>query len=231
MTDHRTTQDRSTDRVLLRAGLIAGPLFTAVLLVQLAVRPGFDISHHPLSLLALGDAGWVQVTNFVVAGLLSLAFAVGVRRAIRGERAGTWGPVLLGSYGAGLVVAGVFTADPALGFPPGTPDRIPDTFSTHGMIHAFAPPMAFTALIAACLVFARRYRAEGASRWAAYSVVTAVFALVLVVPVPPEGASLRLAVAVVLGWAWVTSLATRLLAAERQPGGSAERRAVRVVSP
>ena len=217
MTSHAVADDRATTRTLLAAGLVAGPLFTAVLLVQLAVREGFDITHHPLSLLALGDLGWVQVANFVAAGLLALGFAVGVRRVIRPGRAQTWGPRLLGVYGAGLVLAGVFTADPALGFPPGTPDRIPDTMTLHGTIHAIMPPVGFTALIAACLVFARRFREERATAWAAYSVVTAIVALLLVVPVPPDGASALLAAGIVVGWVWVTALAARLLTAGPGP--------------
>jgi hypothetical membrane protein len=187
---------------------VAGPLFTAVLLVQLRCE-GLDIGHHPLSLLALGDAGWVQVANFVGCGLLALAFAAGVRRAIRPGRASTWGPILLGIYGAGLVAAGVFTADPALGFPPGTPDRIPDTFTFHGTVHAVMPPTAFTALIVACFVFARRFRGEGANAWAAYSMVTAVVALLLVIPVPQDGYSVRLATGIVIAWAWVAAVAAR----------------------
>lgn len=221
MTSTALAADRTTTRAL-SAGLVAGPLFTILLLVQFAVRDGFDITHHPLSLLALGDAGWIQVFNFVASGLLTIAFALGVRRAIYPGHTATWGPILLAVYGLGLVVAGIFTADPALGFPPGTPDRIPDTFTVHGTIHAFAPPIAFTALIVACLVFARRFRSERATAWVGYSMATAIIALVLVVQVPPDGASLRLAAGAVIGWVWVTALATRLLSARRHAG---ERRA------
>ena len=35
------------------------------------------------SSLALGDWGWTQIATFVVAGLLTLAFATGLRRAFR----------------------------------------------------------------------------------------------------------------------------------------------------
>src|SRR5688572_24191179 len=171
-------------RRLLTAGFLAGPLFTVVLVAQLGLRDGFDIRRHPISLLALGDGGWVQIANFIVAGVLTIAFAVGVRRSLRGGRASSWGPVLLALHGAGLVVAGISTADPALGFPPGTPDGIPGSFTFHGTVHAIAPPVAFTALIGACLVFARRFRVVGANRWARYSIITGVTALLLVAPVP-----------------------------------------------
>jgi hypothetical protein len=144
-----------------------------------------------------------------------------VRRVLRSGRGARWAPILLGIYGAGLVAGGIFVADPALGFPPGTPDGIPSTFSWHGMLHAIAPPLSFLALIAACFVMARRFATEGNRGWAVYSVVTGVAAFVLSAPIPPEGASLRLAVAIAIGAAWVSALAIRLLGAERASERSA----------
>jgi len=139
--------------VLLACGVVAGPLFIVVALLQVLTRDGFDLSRHPLSLLSLGDLGWVQISNFVVSGLLSVAFAVGLRWVLHPGRAGTWGPLLVGAYGVGLIMGGVFVADPALGFPPGTPQGVPDQLSWHAVLHAIAPPMAFLSLIVACLVF------------------------------------------------------------------------------
>ena len=49
---------------LLACGIAAGPLFLTVGLTQAFLRDGFDLSRHPLSLLSLGDLGWVQIANF-----------------------------------------------------------------------------------------------------------------------------------------------------------------------
>lgn len=225
--EERRVRPLATTQRLLLAGTVAGPLFATVLLAQLAVREGFDLTRHPISMLALGEGGWVQVLNFVAAGVLSLAFAAGVRRMYRGGPGGTWGPALLAIYGTGLVVAGIFTADPGLGFPPGAPDGIPATLTFHGTVHAIAPPVAFSALIAACFVLARRFRVEGAGRWRRASIATGVAAFVLVVPVPPDGASLRLAAGILLGMAWVAAVGLRLAGrldsrgAEPEPGPAA----------
>src|SRR6266702_7879279 len=108
-------------RALLICGLIAGPFYIVVGLIQALTRPGFDLLRHDLSLLANGDLGWIQVTNLVLTGLLVGAFAIGMRRALSAGLGRTWGPILLGVYGLGLIGAGFFTADPAFGFPPGTP--------------------------------------------------------------------------------------------------------------
>jgi uncharacterized protein DUF998 len=79
--------DGATRRLLI-CGVLAGPFFVAVAGVQVATRDGFDLARHLLSLLSLGDLGWIQIGNFVVSGLLSIAFAVGMRRALHPGRAG-----------------------------------------------------------------------------------------------------------------------------------------------
>ena len=61
---------------LLACGIVAGPLFLAVWLVQALTRDGFDPGRHPISLLSLGGAGWIQILNFVTAGVLYVATAV-----------------------------------------------------------------------------------------------------------------------------------------------------------
>jgi hypothetical protein len=198
-------------RTLLTFGVLAGPLFTLVALVQVLTRDGFDLSRHPLSLLSLGDLGWIQITNFVVSGLLAVGFAVGLRRVLRGGRGATWGPRLLALYGVGLVAGGVFVADPALGFPPGTPDGIPDQFSWHAILHAIAPPLAFLSLIVACFMFVRRFAGFGQRGWAAYSAATSVACLALGAWPGQDGLSVRLAIAQVIAWAWVFVLAAWLL--------------------
>jgi hypothetical protein len=72
---------------LLACGAIAGPLFVLVFLVEGATRANYDPLRLPVSSLELGPHGWTQSANFVVAGLLTLAFAVGLRRAFGPPRA------------------------------------------------------------------------------------------------------------------------------------------------
>jgi len=206
-----TTSATTTDltRTLLGAGIVAGPLFVGVAAVQALTRTGFDLRRHPLSLLSLGEYGWIQVTNFIVAGVFSLLFAVGVARCLSTGPGSTWAPRLLALFGAGLVIGGIFTADPALGFPPGAPAGYPVRLSVHGMIHAFAPPLAFLSIIAACLIIARRFAAEGVRRTAVLTRVIAVACFVLGIPVGP-GFSVRLFLAVALAFAWIAGYAIYL---------------------
>jgi len=216
------TKGTKGTRALLACGVVAGPLFIVVGLTQMLSRDGFDPTRHPLSLLSLGDLGWIQITNFVVAGLLFVASAVGMRRVLHPGRGGTWGPLLIGVYGAGLIAGGVFVADPALGFPPGTPAGTPDQLSWHGALHAVAPVLASLALIMACLVFARRFAANRQRGWAAYCLAVAVIDLA---PGPFSNHDwfyVGLGVAVALGLGWASVMAAHLLTELPDTTGEAE---------
>lgn len=200
-------------RALLGCGVVAGPLHIVVGFIQAFSRPGFDLKRHPLSLLSLGDLGWIQIANFVVTGLLFVASAVGMRRVLRSGPGARWGPWLIGIFGLGLVAGGVFVADPAFGFPPGTPEGAPDKLSWHGMLHAVAPIVGFNALIAACFVFARRFAAFGQSGWALYSAATGVAVLALSIwpNLTRPMNFLPLWAAMVIGFGWPSVIAARLL--------------------
>jgi hypothetical protein len=200
-------------KTLLAYGVIAGPIYVLVSLAQALTRDGFEFNRHPWSALANGAFGWIHVTNLVGTGLMTLAFAVGLRRALRPGRAAIWGPRLVGAYGASLVAAGAFRADPAMGFPPGTPDGAA-VVSWHGTLHFIFGAIGFTCLIAACLVIARRFAAERRSRWVAFSRFTGVLVLVGFVALAAGGGSawslLAFTAAVVLAAVWLSAVATHL---------------------
>ena len=118
--------------------------------------------------------------------------------------------MLFGLYGVGLVLGGAFTADPALGFPIGTPDGYPTEWTFHGGVHAFAAPLAFLALVAVTWVVARRLAWEGLRAAATWSRVIGVACLLLCLPFGPA-MSVRLFVGVALGFAWITAYGISLL--------------------
>jgi hypothetical membrane protein len=212
-----TAPSRTSVNTLLTCGIVAGPLYVAVVAIQMLTRDGYDITRHAASLLSNGELGWIQITNFVVTGLLTIAAAIGMRQALRAERGGrgsTWGPRLIGAYGVSLIGAGMFVADPAFGFPAGTPAGAPTTISWHGALHFIVGGVGFLALIAACFVFARRFSAVGQRGWAVFSVLTGVVFFAAFAGIASGASSLTIpfAVAVVLAWAWVSALAARLRA-------------------
>jgi hypothetical protein len=114
-----TTQKTTSTQLLLWAGVVAGPTFVVTAGVQALTRTGFSLSHQPLSMLSLGDLGWIQISNFLLAGLFSLAFAAGVRRRLATGPGHTWAPALLAVFGVGLLIGGAFVPDAALAYRPG----------------------------------------------------------------------------------------------------------------
>lgn len=198
---------------LLGYGVLAGPLYMAVVLVQALTRDGYDLTRHDASLLANGGLGWIQITNFFVTGAMTIAAAVGMRRAMAAGPGAKWGPRLVAAYGIGLLAAGVFNADPSLGFPPGTPSGRGDV-SWHGILHLVSASIGFACLIAACFVLARRFADDGRGGWARYSRSTGVLFTGGFLAIA-SGSTSRLVVllftiAVVLGWSWITATSRHL---------------------
>ncbi len=68
------TKAEQITRSLLGYGVVAGPLYVGVSLVQALTREGFDLSRHQWSLLANGSAGWIQILNFGLTGAALVAF-------------------------------------------------------------------------------------------------------------------------------------------------------------
>jgi hypothetical protein len=165
-------------RVLLAGSVISAPLFAVVSLTQAFTREGFDLIRHPLSMLSTGDLGWLQMANFLISGVLTVAGAIGLRRVMRGTPGGTWAPRLILVNGVAMVAAAFFVMDPGDGFPVGTAAGQPTAMSWHGLMHMVAGSIGFTALIVACFVLGRHFSRTGRPGFAAASRLSGlIFAL------------------------------------------------------
>ena len=204
-------------RTLLICGVVAGALSPIVVTLQALTREGFNLANHPLSMLSLGDLGWIQITNFIVSGFLFIAFAVGLRRMLKSGRSGSWGPLLVAFYGVILVAAGIFTVDPMLGFPPGTPNGLPATLSWHAQLHNVTFLLAFLGPIIAQFVFARRFTSAKQWGFGLYCIATGVASPVLIVlsQMTPALMGYILFGTGIMVDLWVVLLAVRLLAEHR----------------
>jgi hypothetical protein len=207
-----TSTSSVTTRSLLACGAVAAPLWAAVSLAQAATRAGFDLTRHPLSVLSNGSLGWLQITNFLVAGALTMAGAVGLRRALRGTPGGTWAPRLVFVNGLGMAAAGVLVMDPADGFPPGTPAGMPATMSWHSYGHMISGTVAFSTLIAACYVLGRHFSRTGHRGHAIASRVAGTVFLVGDGWAMGGGTagSVTLGVGAITAMLWVSAVAARL---------------------
>jgi len=200
-------------KLLLACGAIGSLLNFIVLLILGATRPGYNAWLIPDSSLELGEGGWIQIANYLVSGVLLLAFAIGLRRVLRTGRGSTWGPILLGLFGLSFIGIGIFVTDPVLGYPPGASS----TATVPGTLHNLLGQLQFISLAAVCFVLARRDAADPARRgWAWYSVATGLLVAVLfvltgVAEALGGPAGLTQGICLMVGWSWIALLAIRLM--------------------
>ena len=212
--DRSVSRPASRSRVLLACGVAAGPLYVGVGALEMAFRPGFDPLRHDLSLMANGDFGWIHTSLLILSGLLMVAAAFGMRSAMRTGPASAWGPPLIALYGLGLIGAGIFAADPAFGFPPGTAAD-EHSVSVHGLLHLVTGAIGFLGLIAGCFVIARRFSWQRQRGWVTFSRITGVAfaaAFIGIASGSQQGGIvsaivvLAFTAAVVLAWTWLSLL-------------------------
>lgn len=190
-------------RSLLGWGVVAGPFYLVVSLLLALTRPGFDLGSHALSLLTLGEHGWMQRMNLIFSGLMVLAAAYGILRLLRSGRGLAIG-VLTGVYGLGLVVSGIFPPDPVTGFPPG---ETGGTVSTSGLLHLLAGGLGFVGLAAAAAAYALWAGGRGETGRRTISLVAAaviLFGFLSGAALAQSGTGVALLwIAVLAGWAWL----------------------------
>jgi hypothetical membrane protein len=194
-----TTPTRHRTRLTCLA--VAGPLWTVVSLAQAATREGFDLTRHPLSALSTGTLGWLQIANFVVAGVLTVIGASGLRQSLTSR----WAPRLVLAAGVGQIAAGILPMDPVT-----TP--APATMSWHGIGHMIAGSVTFISLIAACYVLGRHFTRANQRQDATLSHVAGT-ALLLGYGWAVTGgpaASLTIAVGAITALLWISAVAIRL---------------------
>jgi hypothetical membrane protein len=151
-----------------RAGIVGPVLFTATYMAQeFFRRDEYSPISEPVSALEAGPNGWVQQANFVVFGLLTLAFAVGLHRGIRPTRAGIVGPALFFVSGIGLVLAAVFPLEE---------DAAGVTYDPGG--HFVAGVMFFGTSAAALITVSRRLARD--PRWQGLAIYVRVCGLLAV---------------------------------------------------
>lgn len=199
-------------RLLLFGGIVAAPLFVALWALQAFTREGFRPTFHPLSLLALGDGGWVQIVSFVLTGLLLVGAGIGLRRAWGAAgRLATWIAVLVSLMGAGLVIAGVFVTDAGAGFPAGAPEGAPE-MTWHGAVHEVGFVLTQLAFVVAAILLAIRFGRTGQRGWMLVSILALGAAVGVAALGSPDTMAIRLVIssAIELGFiAAVAGLALR----------------------
>ena len=206
---------RPADQRMLVAGQLAGVLFCAVATYGVMTRPGFDLQRHAVSNLSLGEGGWTMVAAFILSGLMTMLCALGLSRIVRDGPGRRALPILIGLYGLGLVVAGIFPPPACCGFPAGTPDDQLPVMTPSAIMHSIAFMVAFGSLIIACFVAALRFKGP-----AALPSLAAGIGMPLLVGLGMIGAmapGVAFFAAAIIGWVWLAIVVMQLAGQSVQP--------------
>ena len=176
---------RSAIAALAVAG-IAGPIiFAVVALVQSVLRQDHSLVENPISALAAGTSGWVQNVNFLLFGLLMIAYAIGLHLGVRPGRWSVVGFAFLVLSGIGLMWGGAFPVTDSTG-----------AFDESRVLHIPGFIMTFLGGGIGLIAMSRRMARD--PRWksvATYALVTGIAMLVLILVggglVRPPGAPLH----------------------------------------
>lgn len=134
------------------AGMLGPLLFVKIFLVEGWLRPGYQPLKMYVSELSLGERGWIQITNFIVFGVLFLLFSRGVAAEFPTGTASRGGPILLTITAICYLLSGPFVMDPA-----NTPR---DQMTIPGVLHGILGGIVFTLMPIICFVFLRRFRED-----------------------------------------------------------------------
>jgi hypothetical protein len=196
--------------ILLLIGIAATVMFAAVVLIEGALRRGYDPIYHTGSELELGERGWIQRVNFFVMGAGMFAYAAGIERILDS----TIGAALLMFFGFGMIVAGVCPPDAVRGYPPGA-STDPRAKPTRKALvhHVVSGPIAFFSIFGACLGLAGRVQGG----WQLYTLLTAAlgFAMTLWTAIAFQKNAANTGLVqrglLLVYWSWIVALGIHLV--------------------
>ena len=215
-----TSRQEARRLELLAAVAIVGQVFFTAIAWLLPFFSEYTLIGDNISELALGSYVYLQTAAFLAAGVGSLALAVGVRRTTSGSWGSRVGSSLIGLYGVGAILVGIFPTDRI--------DAAADLLSltTVGTVHIVVSALAFVLGIVGMFVLSRTFKRD--ARWRGlwpWSLVLALATLIgffLQNEGPWVGLTQRIFVGTITLWLvlvafWLRSIA-KGASAEQSPG-------------
>jgi hypothetical protein len=175
MRDPRSTSSlevptRNLLRLSAAAGVAAPALFAVILAVVSFIRwPDYNPLRQYISELGIGPylsigPHQLQNLNFVVFGVLMIAFALGLWQSL-GKGGYKAGPLLVGVFGLGMCLMGIFHLDAVA-------SDEPETATWGGILHLLAFVIAFGSVVPACLILANAFKQS--RQWQSYSAISLI---------------------------------------------------------
>jgi hypothetical membrane protein len=137
-----------TARTSLLLAIVGIVLYIVLDIIAQLLPPHYSPISQGESDLAVGPYGYVMTVNFVIRGLLTFAFLVGLSGATRLGKYARVGLALLAVWGAGAFVLAAFPTD------------VGTVVTVHGTIHNLTALVAFTGGAFGTLALSLHFRAE-----------------------------------------------------------------------
>jgi hypothetical protein len=153
------------------AGMIAPAFFVAVFTLEGWLRPGYDALSMFISALSLGPRGWIQISNFILLGVLLLVFTRGLALEFKGVKTARGGIVLLTIIACLFLASGPFVMDPSTGTAAST--------TIHGLLHGIFGGIVFLLMPIIPFTFLRTFKND--PKWRSFQGWTLAFAIFLTV--------------------------------------------------
>jgi hypothetical membrane protein len=212
----RKNNNRAFQRMTAWAGIIAPILFTFLVAVESLLRQGYSQICNYVSELGVGSYAIIQNTNFIIFGLLSILFALGLEASLpasrgRSKKGVVW---LVTVSGLGVMFAGVTLLFIGV---------FPDDYVFGA--HTLTTFVAFLTLIASQLLTWRALKNGDDALWGhyrTYSLVSGLVALALLfvliytLGTAYHGATERAFIAVPLIWLAITGTKLESIAKIKQ---------------
>jgi hypothetical protein len=203
--------DKRNIKLLLALGPIGALFFTVSFTVQGLSRNGYDPLRHPVSSLAIGPSGWIQVYSFVIAGLLFVFFSLGIREVFPQGKYRRSITAFVLATGIGLAGAGVFSTDPVYGYPTQLPLHLAQ-FTWQGHLHDLFSLIVFISITGAAINGWRYFVITGQKGISVFSLLSAITILLTFIlagigfkqaPVFVDFAGLLQRASIIGGCAWL----------------------------
>jgi len=202
------TQIQTKQRILIICGIIMPIFFTLLVIIASLLRPGYSQIHTEISYLGIGPYSIIQNMNFIIFGLLSIGFAIGLESSLPTDvrqLAKKIIALLLFIFGIGVTFAGISLISISI-------------FTTDYffyLIHFLSTFIAFFTIIIAQILIWWALRRSNRAKWGYYSKFSLLSGLLSIIMLliflftfssSYQGLTERLFIAVPFVWIEVTGL-------------------------
>lgn len=195
---------QKSQRIFALCGITAPILFTLVVVIESLLRPDYSQIFNDVSDLGLGPYGIIQNISFIIFGLLSIGFALGLGANLP-NRIGKTVKWLVIVFGLCIILAGITLITAPVGV----------TYAKDVVSHGLVSAIAFLLIIIAQFLTWLALRRSNKSIWGRYRLFSLLCGLFSIITLsilsytqfsPYHGASERLFIAVWLIWIEGTGL-------------------------